>query len=332
MSSQSLSVPHVAETRTPLRKAWALSPLLTLTVLMSIVALPVVIAAALIDPVQITGVNGWIKPAKFLISIALYCGTLLWMLSFVQRRRRWIGILGGLVGVVFLGEMVIIVLQIMRGTTSHFNNSTPFDTALFNVMGALISTLALLNLVVGIWLLRARVGEPVLAAGLRWGIWIALAGMLLAFLMTVPTSAQQAAMAAGEQQPILGAHSVGVADGGPGLPLVGWSTVGGDLRVPHFVGLHAMQIMPLLAWLFLRPAAVRRWGTRQRVRMMHVAGVGYAGLIALLTWQALRGQPLLAPDGLTLVAAFTWLGLLAAAGVLALRQQGPPIGVHATGD
>jgi hypothetical protein len=92
-----------------------------------------------------------------------------------------------------------------------------------------------------------------------------------------------------------------VADGGPGLPFVGWSTTGGDLRIGHFAGMHALQLMPLLA-AGLTALNPHRLDRTARVRIVRVAAAGYAGLVALVTWQALRAQPLLAPDALTLAA------------------------------
>jgi hypothetical protein len=102
---------------------------------------------------------------------------------------------------------------------------------------------------------------------------------------------------------IAGAHSVGVRDGGPGLPLVGWSTTGGDLRIGHFVGLHALQALPLLAILLtLLSRRVHRLTETTRIRLLIIVGVAYGVLTMLLTWQALRGQPLLRPDALSLAA------------------------------
>jgi peptidoglycan/LPS O-acetylase OafA/YrhL len=96
---------------------------------------------------------------------------------------------------------------------------------------------------------------------------------------------------------MLGAHSVGVADGGPGLPVTRWSTEGGDLRAPHFFGLHALQALPLLAWLLER----RRRDSASR--LVIAAAVGWIGLTLVALSQALRGQPLVAPDRATVIAA-----------------------------
>jgi hypothetical protein len=69
--------------------------------------------------------------------------------------------------------------------------------------------------------------------------------------MPRPTPAQLDAMRAGKPPAMMGAHAVGVADGGPGLPVTRWSTEGGDLRVPHFIGIHALQLLPLVGWYLL---------------------------------------------------------------------------------
>ena len=127
-----------------------------------------------------------------------------------------------------------------------------------------------------------------------------------------------------------GAHSVGVNDGGPGLPFVGWSTVGGDLRVAHFVGLHALQFLPLLGGLILR---LTRSGYRpgHQVLLVWIAGLGYAGLMALLTWQALRGQSVVAWDALTLggfAALIVTTGLLVGGVVLHARTRKARLSVN----
>jgi hypothetical protein len=93
------------------------------------------------------------------------------------------------------------------------------------------------------------------------------------------------------------------------MPVTGWRSDVGDLRVGHFVGLHALQVLPLVGAALQR----RRLRERQRLGLVHVAGVGYLGLTLLVTWQALRAQPLLRPDALTLGA----LALLVVASAVA---------------
>jgi hypothetical protein len=110
-----------------------------------------------------------------------------------------------------------------------------------------------------------------------------------------PTPAQLAADQRGEGMPIVGAHSVGVEDDGPGLPVTGLSTVGGDLRVAHFFGLHGLQALPLLGFLLANFGPVWLCPVH-RVALVWTAGLTYLGFVLILTWQALRGVPVVAPD------------------------------------
>lgn len=123
----------------------------------------------------------------------------------------------------------------------------------------------------------------------------------------------------------IGAHSVGVPDGGQGMLFVNWSTEGGDLRIPHFIGMHALQMLPLVA-MVLALAATRIPRLRDstaRLRLVRVAAAGYSGLVALVTWQALRGQPLIRPDAWTWAALVALLAAVALAAVGCLRDSRP---------
>jgi hypothetical protein len=307
MTTYSLAqtVSPIAGIGTLTARSWRFSRTLTLAVLLHLALIPVLLVAMLVDPRVITGANGWIKPLKFAISGAVYGATLLWLLTFVQGRPRLVSAIARVTGVALIVETALISMQVLRNTASHFNVATAFDGAVFGIMGAFIMLLAMANFALTVALGVQRLPDQVAAAGIRWGLVISLAGMAAGVLMTsgnLPPSSLAAAQA-GEPVTIVGAHSVGVDDGGPGLPFLGWSTMGGDLRVGHFVGLHGLQALPFLAFMFTRGWAKRRFSQRQRVLLVWIGGAGYLGLTLLLTWQALRAQPLIAPDATTLTAA-----------------------------
>lgn len=281
-------------------RGWLTNRWLTLSGLVYVGLVPIFVVAIWADPRVITGAPAWIKPLKFALSSAIYVATFLWLLTYVQGRRRAVAIVAGLTGLGLLVENLLIGFQTLRGTTSHFNMSTPLDGAIFGIMGAFITLIAVLNLLLGIWLIFTRIPDRVVAWGVRLGVLISFVGMMTGFLMTsIPTPAQQAEMAAGRAPTSFGAHGVGVEDGGPGLPFVGWSTEGGDLRVAHFVGLHAMQVLPLLALALTRTRARQRLSAGQRTAWVIIGGVAYLGWVGVLTVQALRGQSIVAPDALT---------------------------------
>ena len=270
------------------------------------------------DPRLVTGAPAWLKPAKFALSIAIYTVTLAWIFTLLPEWTRMRRAIGRITAATMVLEIAVIVTQAWRGTASHFNVGTPLDAVLFLVMGTAIVGQTFSTVAVAIALWRHRFEDLSWGRALRFGMAITIAGALTGGLMTRPTTAQLEAARAGKRMAVAGAHTVGAADGGPGLAGTGWSTQHGDLRVPHFIGLHAVQALPLVILLLTRAGV----GRAQRARLMLVAGPSYAILCLILLIQALRGVPLAAPDAATVTQLGAWALATAIAAGLVLRADG----------
>jgi hypothetical protein len=269
-------------------RLWRTDPLLVGTgVFLAALAVPFGLGL-LLDSRIITGAPAWLKPLKFAVSTAIYAFTLAWVFTYLPDWPRTRRIVGAGTAAAFLLEVAMIGGQAWRGTTSHFNVATPFDAAVFGVMGLVIVLQTLLAVALAVALWRQPFADPALGWALRLGVIVTVLGAFTGGLMTRPTSAQIANARATHQMPLSGAHTVGAPDGGPGLPLTGWSTRHGDVRVPHFIGLHAWQALPLFVVLVLR-----RGRDRTRIALAITAAGAYAAVFVGLLVQALRGLPML---------------------------------------
>ena len=224
-----------------------------------------------LDHRHVTGVLVWLKPLKFSLSITAFAWTLGWLLADLPAvAQRAVRRIGWGVAVAMLVEQAVIFVQAARGTTSHYNQSSALNGLLFGLMGVFI----VVNTAMTAWAVylawRYRPHGP---ASYVWGLRLGL----LEFLV---------GSALGGYMIHAGQHTVGASDGGPGLPGLGWSTVAGDLRLAHFLGMHALQALPLLGW------ALSRWVPRRAVPLVGAGAALWAGAVAALLLQALAGHPL----------------------------------------
>lgn len=270
----------------------------------------------LFDDRVLGGAPIWAKPLKFAISGAVYGATWSWLCALIDHRERTVRRVSAVIVGLLSLELVVIVGQVLRGRRSHFNFETLFDAVLYEIMAVSIVAVWCGALVLTVLVLRSDIQDRSRRLAVGFGAVISVVGIALGALMTLPTGEQLDMVNAGRDFHSLGAHTVGAPEGGPGLPLLGWSTIGGDLRIPHFVGMHALQAVLLWHALLART----RWPEAVRSRLVCVGSVGFACLLALLTWQAYRGQSVVAPDGWTLAAYAVLVTGVVLAGVRAIRQ------------
>ena len=235
---------------------------------------PTLLAMA-IDVRLFNGINVWLKPFKFELSTVVHLVTLAWFWPYLDERlRRSVAVRGAawVIGLIFVAEVGYIAFRASLAEGSHFNTATPLAAIAYPLMGAAILIAVGLTAWIGVLILRSSAGA--LAPPLRLAIGLGLiAGSVLGGITGFHMSQQTG-------------HWVGnVASDAGGIPLFGWSRAVGDLRVAHFIGLHAMQGMPIVGYLVRQMPAGRTvvWVT---LSLWIVA-------TAAVFFQAVQGRPLL---------------------------------------
>lgn len=227
-------------------------PALARTGLVMAALLVLCLVAMAFDARELRGVSVWVKPAKFAASLAVWCWTMAWAWTALDPAWRE----GRVARLVVAGTIACtafesgwITLRAALGLPSHFATDV-LGAAMYGVMGIAAVLLCLCAAVFGA--LVAWRGDTAMHRAMRAAI---AAGFIVAGLLGIFTGLA----IGGGTGPYVG----GVASDAGAWPPFFWSRTGGDLRVAHFLAIHAMQALPLLAWVLLRAgvAAPRAWLT-----------------------------------------------------------------------
>lgn len=243
-------------------------------VMLLLLALPTG-AAVIFDETMLQGQSIWLKTLRFQLSLAIYLLTLSayarWLPSrfLADPRHRlaaWLVVVAGLI------DLVAIAGPAAAGVPAHFAEKNRLLEAGFAFAGFFALLITTMSAVYGI--LIADSDRAPRSPAFRTGLVL---GLVLSFALTLVVTGYIVQT---------GGHLVmGISDEG-GLFFFGWSRVGGDLRVAHFFGLHAMHAVPLAGWMADRLLP----GPRALVATLTAACV-YVILSLWVFAQALMGLP-----------------------------------------
>ncbi|MFT5668128.1 MAG: hypothetical protein ACI9DK_002328 [Vicingaceae bacterium] len=213
--------------------------------------------------IKVLGVNAWFKPFKFAFSTFLFSWAMGWycfyLADFNANLFNWSII-------VLLGfEILYIAIQAGKGQLSHFNISTPLYSILYSLMGLAAAIVSLYTGFVGLLFFTQSFPDlpDYYVWSIRMSIFIFVVFSFQGFLMGSRMN-----------------HSVGALNNNSNWFIVGWSKTVGDLRVSHFIGMHALQVLPFVSfYLFKNTPAT-------------ILFSAFYGLLATATLiQALKGRP-----------------------------------------
>ncbi|MCU0358671.1 MAG: hypothetical protein MUE95_13935 [Cyclobacteriaceae bacterium] len=234
--------------------------------LLCLVAAAISLILTKVTTIQVLGTSAWNKPFKFLLSSAIFVWSMGWYLHYLGPSASVTWYSRGMIFLLTI-EYLYILLQAARGMTSHFNVTTSGNATWWGIMAFAAVSISLWTLVVSIPFFTRSF--PELPPAYIWGIRMGLIVFVIFSLQGLSMGARMA-------------HSVGGPDGTPGLPVVNWSKSLGDLRIAHFMGMHALQVIPLLAFYLFRSATTAI-----------LFGIAYGVLSTALWFQAMNGKSIL---------------------------------------
>jgi hypothetical protein len=213
---------------------------------------------------QLFGVSVWLKPMKFFISTGIMAWTMAYFMHFLANQNQ-VSVYNISFVVLLSIELFLIVYQAFNNEPSHFNQNNDFGKVVFSVMAVTITIFMLHTAFIGslFFLQKEFAASDVLITAIQ-----------ISFIITVVFAFEGFAMGA-----IL-KHTVGATDGTEGLPIVNWSKNHGDLRIAHFFGLHALQLVPLLSVLLAKTKKEVYW-----------IGLFYFLFVTFTLIKALQGKP-----------------------------------------
>jgi len=242
------------------------NPLLFWFGLFNLVVAVVCLVLMPFETMRILGVNRWLKPFKFYASVGIMSLTMAWLFYFVNNKKAVRNCSIFIVVAMFF-ENSLIIMQAIRGTQSHFNVSEAFNGAVFSLMGIFIVIFTITCIIVCVLFFRQR--EFTIPRAYVWGIRL---GLLFFIIFSLEGGLMLSILR----------HTVGGPDGGPGLPLINWSSEHGDLRIAHFLGIHSLQVLPLLGYYVAKTP-----------KQLVTYSLIYFILVSALMAQALAGMPLI---------------------------------------
>lgn len=219
--------------------------------------------AARLSRITLDEVSVWYKPFKFAMSIGIYSWTMAWFCAYLPTFNLSAFSIFTVVALGF--EIVYITFQAARGQRSHFNNSTPLYATLYALMALAATAVTVYTAYVGFLFFNDNIsGMPShYLLAIRWGIIIFVIFSLEGFVMGGRMS-----------------HTIGGADGNHGIPILNWSRKFGDPRVAHFIGMHALQVLPFIAYYIVKNNTA-----------IHIIAILYLLLALVTLMQALNGRP-----------------------------------------
>jgi hypothetical protein len=215
--------------------------------------------------IQVAGVNAWYKPFKFAFSTVLYSWAIAWFVFYLPgfnvRIFSWAVI-------ILLGfEIVYIAIQAARGQLSHFNLSSGFYSFMYAMMALAATAVTLYTAYIAVLFFSQKFPELP-----QYYLWAIRLGLILFVIFSFEGFVMGSKLT----------HTIGGKDGGPGLPLVNWSYLYGDPRIAHFIGMHALQVLPLLSYFILK-----------NTKITIAVSILYGALAAFTLVQALSARPLI---------------------------------------